>query len=157
FAPRFSLGSSISSPPYLALALAGHPESAQLVSRSWRQMAIYYAMIRGGCGSVRNVPWFRDPLVRYRLARCDLADLAEALQKLCQCLLAAGAVALYPTLWGGPCLRNENDLRKLPEVLPAGQASLMTIHLFSSCPMGENLDRCAVNSFGQVHGVQNLY
>jgi choline dehydrogenase-like flavoprotein len=156
FAPRFSFGSSISSPAYLALAVAGHPESAQLVS-SWRQMSIYYAMIRGGCGSVRNMPYFRDPLVRYRLSSFDLADLAEALQKLCRCLFAAGAVALYPTIWGGPCLRNENDLGKLPEVLAPGQASLMTIHLFSSCPMGEDLSRCAVDSFGQVHGIKNLY
>jgi choline dehydrogenase-like flavoprotein len=32
----------------------------------------------------------------------------------------------------------------------------MTIHLFSSCPMGERRDRCAVDSFGRVHGTPNL-
>jgi choline dehydrogenase-like flavoprotein len=33
----------------------------------------------------------------------------------------------------------------------------MTIHLFSSCPMGENKKICAVDSFGKVHGFKNLY
>jgi choline dehydrogenase-like flavoprotein len=35
--------------------------------------------------------------------------------------------------------------------------NLMTIHISSSCPMGENTERCAVDSFGQVHGVDSLY
>ena len=33
----------------------------------------------------------------------------------------------------------------------------MTIHLFSTCPMGEDLKRCAVDSFGKVHGHTNLF
>jgi choline dehydrogenase-like flavoprotein len=49
-----------------------------------------------------------------------------------------------------------DDLSKLPEVLPSGLASLMTIHLFSSCPMGENKNKCAADSYGRVHGVKNL-
>jgi choline dehydrogenase-like flavoprotein len=32
----------------------------------------------------------------------------------------------------------------------------MTIHLFSSCPMGEQRSRCATDSFGRVHGFDNL-
>ncbi|OQB91089.1 MAG: Cholesterol oxidase precursor [Verrucomicrobia bacterium ADurb.Bin118] len=32
----------------------------------------------------------------------------------------------------------------------------MTIHLFSSCPMGEDRKRCATDSFGRLHGFTNL-
>jgi choline dehydrogenase-like flavoprotein len=42
-------------------------------------------------------------------------------------------------------------------VLPSGLASLMTIHLFSSCPMGEDKEKCAADSYGRVHGFKNLY
>ena len=35
--------------------------------------------------------------------------------------------------------------------------SLSTVHAFSSCPMGENENICAVDSFGKVHGFENLY
>ena len=33
----------------------------------------------------------------------------------------------------------------------------MTIHLFSSVPMGERRDRCALDSFGKVAGTDGLY
>jgi len=54
-------------------------------------------------------------------------------------------------------LLERDDLNKLPDALPSGLASLMTIHLFSSCPMGEDRAKCATNSFGRVHGFKNLY
>jgi choline dehydrogenase-like flavoprotein len=133
FAPRFSFGCSISTPPHLALALAEHPEALRQLPETWRRMAIYYAMTRGGCGSVRPLPFYRDPLVRYRLNAQDQADLAEALRQLSRCLTSAGATALYP------------------------QTSLMTIHLFSSCPMGEDRRRCTADSFGRVHESEGLY
>ena len=42
-------------------------------------MANYYAMITGeGHGTVRHLPGFRDPLVRYRLSlRTDMRDLGR--------------------------------------------------------------------------------
>src|SRR5262249_660692 len=39
---------------------------------------------------------------------------------------------------------------------PDGAGNLMTIHLFSSCPMGEDRSKCATDSFGRVHGHRNL-
>lgn len=33
----------------------------------------------------------------------------------------------------------------------------MSVHLFSSCPMGENKSKCAANSYGKVHGHEGLY
>lgn len=157
FFPRFSFGCSISSPPYLALAMADHLRDLRQLDRQWRQMAVYYAMVRGGRGSVRNVPGFRDPLVRFELGRDDLADLAAALGNLCRCLFAAGAVELYPSISGVGPWAGESDLARLPEVLPADKTSLMTIHLFSTCPMGEDRRRCAADSFGKVHGIEGLY
>jgi choline dehydrogenase-like flavoprotein len=158
FAPRFSFGCSISTPPYLALALLEHPDAAQEVPRSWQQLATYYTMITGeGRGSVRALPAFSDPLVRYRLTESDRRDLAEGLHKLCEVLFASGATALYPGLTRGAKLSHRDNLAKLPETLPSGLASLMTIHLFSSCPMGEDHAKCATDSFGQVHGFKNLH
>lgn len=158
FAPRFSFGCSISSPAYLSVGMVDHPEFAGEVHRHWQNMAIYYAMITGsGRGSVRPLPGFRDPLVRYRLSGEDLRDLAEALRKLGQLLFEAGAIALYPSLSGFGRLAGTADLDRIPEVLPAASSNLMTVHLFSSCPMGENRRVCAADSFGRVHGFDNLY
>ena len=158
FSPRFSFGCSISSPGYLALALLEHPSQALSVADTWPQMATYYAMITGeGRGSVRPLPAFRDPLVRYKMTANDMRDLGDGLRKLCEVLFAGGASSLYPGVSGGPALTAPGDLAKLPEMLPSGLASLMTIHLFSSCPMGEDRTKCATDSFGRVHGYRNLY
>lgn len=158
FSPRLSFGCSISSPPYLALSLLDHPEQARATSRTWRNTSVYYAMITPeGRGSVRNVPGFRDPLVRYTLTEKDRANLADGVRKLAECLFEAGATAIYPNVANGPELHCKGCLAKLPDMLPQGLASLMTIHLFSSCPMGEDKNRCATDSFGRLHGFTNLF
>ncbi|MBA4136011.1 MAG: GMC family oxidoreductase [Opitutus sp.] len=157
FAPRLSFGCSISTPPYLALALLDHPGLPRDVAQSWPHLATYYAMTCGeGHGTVRALPGFRDPLVRYRLTPHDQATLGEGLQKLARALFAAGAEAVMPSLPGSPVLRSAEELARRPVSLPPGASGLMTIHLFSSCPMGENTAKCATDSFGRVHGVPGL-
>lgn len=158
FAPRFSFGCSISSQPFLALAMLDHPEHAHLVETHWKRMAIYYAMIvPEGHGRVRTLPGFNDPLVTYRLSPGDLRTLGEALQKLCELLLAAGARSLFPSISGQPPVHRRDELSSLPTSVPAGRTNLMTIHLFSTCPMGEDRAHCTTDSFGRVHGHERLY
>jgi hypothetical protein len=157
FDPRFSMGCSVSKRPALALAMVDHPDHLAEVDRNWRRMAIYYAQTTGGRASVRPLPWFRDPLVRAAHDPRDLHDLAQALRRLCECLLAAGAVAIWPGTAGLGVLRSEADLAKLPDVLPAERANMTALHLFSSCPMGEDEGRCAADSFGRVRGVDGLH
>jgi choline dehydrogenase-like flavoprotein len=157
FAPRLSFGCSISGKPHLALAMLDHPRYAPEVHEGWPHMAIYYAMIAGGSGSVARLPGYRDPLVRFALGEADMRDLADGTGKLCELLFAAGAEALYPTVDGAVPLHGVDDLTKLADPLPQGRASLMTIHLFSSCPMGEDKRRCVTDSYGRVHGHDGLY
>jgi choline dehydrogenase-like flavoprotein len=158
FSPRICMGCSVSSRAYLALAMTDYPELQETVRPNWKQMAIYYAMIQGPTtGTVRNVPFSTAPLVRYSLTRENMKSLSEGLRNLCRVMFAAGAKTLYPSISGFTPLTNEADLDRIPAELSARDTNLMTIHLFSSCPMGEDLDRCAVNSFGKVHGHTNLY
>jgi choline dehydrogenase-like flavoprotein len=156
FSPRIGFGCSISKPPHLSLAMLDHPNHASDVDDTWQNMAVYYAMIKGGRGRVRTLPMFRDPVVSYKLDVQDRRDLADGLKKLCEMLFAAGAEVLYPSIASLPPLRTLDDLRRLPDVLP-DDSSLMTVHLFSSCPMGEDTSLCATDSFGQVHGHDNLH
>jgi choline dehydrogenase-like flavoprotein len=158
FAPLISFGCSISSPSFLGVGMLDHPEHISSVLANWENAAVYYAMISpAGTGAVQTLPGFRSPLVRYRLMPSDYGALGEGLRRLALLLLEAGAVRLYPSLRGGLRLRSRKDLDRLPGALEAAGASLMTIHLFSSCPMGEDRRRCAVNSFGAMPGVKGLY
>jgi choline dehydrogenase-like flavoprotein len=159
FAPHMIFGCSVSSLPYLMLAAADYPERRHFIRAEWRRMAIYYAMIAGPpAGTVRNIG-SRAPhaLVRYSLSKADLRDLSLGLRRLAKLLFAAGAVELYPSISGSPPLRSEDDLSLVPSQLPASRTSLMTVHLFSSCPMGENRALSAADSFGRVFEAPNLF
>lgn len=158
FSPRLSFGCSIGSKPYLALGLLDSRHYPSHLDQNWRQMAIYYAMITGsGHGSVRQLPGFHDPLVRYSLSHEDLSDLADGLRKLGEILFESGAVELQPSISGFPAIHSRDELSRIPKFLPRNLTNLMTIHLFGSCPMGEDRKRCVTNSFGAVHGTSGLF
>ena len=157
FSPRLTMGVSISSLPYLALAMTDHPDANIDLQRQWQHMIICYAAITGAnTGVIRNLPFSRAPLIRYSLSAEDLKELSTGVVKLCRLLFAAGATHLYPGMIEHPVLKNEADLTSIPPQLRRNRISLMTPHLFSSCPMGQNAD-AAVDSFGQVHGHRNLF
>jgi choline dehydrogenase-like flavoprotein len=158
FAPRISFGCSISSPAFLGVGMLDQPDQLQEALALWQRSAVYYAMIKPvGCGTIRVLPGFAAPLVQYKLAGQDYQALADALKKLGRLLLEAGAARLYPGLAGIGPLKTAADLQNLPSILSPGRASLMTIHLFSSCPMGEDRRKCVTDSFGRVRGVRNLF
>lgn len=157
FEPRFGMGCSISTPAMLGVALSGRPGHWELVAERWRRMGIYYAQSSGGAASVRNLPGFDDPIVRVRFSQGDLSVLGEGLRRLCEALFAAGARKIYPCLAGYPDLESPGDLAELPELLRAGDGNMTSVHVFSSCPMGEDNRRSAANSFGKVHGTDGLY
>lgn len=158
FAPDFSFGCSISSPSYLGMAMNDHPEYAGLVNEGWKKMGTYYAMTNGeGKGSVNKIPFFQDPMVKYAITQKERINLAQGLRKLCELLLAANARLLFPSIVGSSAITTETELSRLPGIIDASLTNLMTIHLFSSCPMGENKKKCATDSFGKVHGEQRIY
>lgn len=157
FDPRFSIGCSMSKRPALAMAMVYFPELLDEVDRKWQQMAIYYVQNTGGRGKIRSLYGLGDPFVRFDQSHADLDELADALRKLAEVLFAAGAIAVYPSLPEYTVLRSPADIAALPTPLQRMRARMTAMHLFSSCPMGENLDRCAADSFGRVHGMDGLY
>ena len=158
FAPKYSFGCSISSKPYLRVAMLDHYDKINLVENYWENMSIYYSMIiPEGMGSINNLPVFRDPLIRYSLTDQDKINLSEGLKNLCKLLFSAGAVELFPSIRGLGSLKNENHIEKIPSYINLKETSLMTVHLFSSCPIGERKDKCIANSYGNVFGQNGLH
>ena len=157
FAPRISMGCSVSTLPYVMLGMADHPGHRARIREQAGHVASYYAMVTGpATGRIRRTPLGDDPLVRYRVGDDDLRDLSGGLASLCRLLFAAGALELFPSVAGVEPLTGPGDLARIPETLPRDRTSLMTIHVFSSCPMGDNRARAACDSFGRVHGVGGL-
>lgn len=161
FWPNIAIGGSVFTPGFLAMLLADNWRVGRRAMRDWSRMALFYTATRGmSRGVIRNVPTAGGGgvAVRYTLTDADRANLSEGLAHLGEILFAGGARVLYPSLRSQPLLTSVDQCRGLlAQPLPASAMSLSTVHAFSSCPMGENPDLCATDSFGRVNGFRNLY
>ena len=158
FSPDLSFGGSASQPGLVALALSDHWSAMREAVTSWREIAVYYAAITSeGRGRVTALPALRDPLVTYRLTGRDRALLGQGLARLALVMLAAGASEVYPSFRGAPVVRSRRDLADVTGSFAAAAASVMTVHLCSTVPMGEDQSHAAADSFGLLHGSDNVY
>jgi choline dehydrogenase-like flavoprotein len=157
FGPNVSIGGSASRRGQIAMALAESSTDFEDALADWEHVSIYYAAIRTeGSGRVIGVPGLRAPLVSYRLTEADLSRLARGLVHLGEVLLAAGATELYPSVRGGPVVRRPEDLVEWWSAVSRSRVNLMTVHLTSTVPMGEDRSRAGTDSFGRVWGHRNL-
>jgi len=132
--------------------------SQQELLDQWRHMAVFYIAAQGqGTARIRNLPLLNEPLVQLDLLDSDLALVGEALYRLGEVLFAAGAERLYSPIDGQPPIDRLEDMDDIRHNLKADQVSFSTIHLFSSCPMGEDQHRCVVDSYGKLHGSDNVH
>ena len=158
FSPAISLGCSISSKPYLRIAMLDHFDKVNLVEKKWKNMAIYYAMITPeGFGRIFNLPFYKDPFVTYNLTKMDQINLARGLKVLSRLLLKSNAKMIFPSIQNGPLVEKEEDIKKLPDIINTKTTSLMTVHTFSSCPIGSNKKMCVANQYGSVYDHKGLY
>lgn len=158
FMPDQRIGGSVMTPATFGMALAEDWAVRRPLLSMPKACAGYYAMARAeGMGTVTPLPGFRDPLVRYRLTRRDWRNLTEGLARLARVLFAAGADRLYPGIAGHAGWTTPGTaLAEMGDLLAPAQTSLMTIHMFASCRMGESA-QCDVDSFGRVKGLENLF
>jgi choline dehydrogenase-like flavoprotein len=154
-----SFGCSISSAPFLAAALADSAGAGLGECMKRRgHLAVFYVMVRSmGAGAVTTLPWRHDPLVTFTVPEDDLRDLAVGLHRLGRILFAAGAVRLFPSIKGYPVIEREERLDVFTRPIPGALAHPMTIHLAGTCPMGEGPRAVAVDSFGKVRGLDNVW
>jgi choline dehydrogenase-like flavoprotein len=160
FWPEISFGGAFFSSGHLALLLSDNWRANQDHMLDLDRMAAFYVGIRGsGRGFVRPSPFGAgETRAQYDLTNTDVVHLSKGLARLASLLLAAGAREVYPCVFGLPVIRtSEEAARWLDERLPRRALSLTTVHAFSSCPVGERAGRCAADSYGKMHGFDNLF
>jgi choline dehydrogenase-like flavoprotein len=158
FGSWLSLGGSASRPALLALSLAENwPKFGGALDR-WQHQGVYYAAVQSvGRGRVVAVPGFRDPVVTYRLTAADGQRLRSGLGRLTHLLLAAGARKVYPSMSGAPVVTDRLSAAESLDRFALRRASVMTVHLTGTVPMGEDQRVAGADSFGRVFGAENLW
>ena len=157
FAPDLTIGGSATNPPLLALALM--PTSVKLgrIRSVGASAGIYYAAIRSrGRGRVWVVPGAKDPLVSFHHPGPDFQRLRSSLGRLLLVLLAAGSDEVVASVEGADPITDPEAIPREMARMTRRTADVMTVHVCSSVPMGEDRRRCAVDSFGASHEVEGL-
>ena len=75
---------------------------------------------------------------------------------LARALFAAGAEYVTPSVQGHDGWADSGAVAHDTAPLPRNRTLLMTIHLFGSCPMGEDPDFYPVDSSGRLVAVDNV-
>lgn len=157
FGSWLSFGGSASRPALIALALSENWRDFSAAADNWPCQTVYYAAIQSeGRGRVTAMPGFADPLVTYRLTAGDGARLRSGLARLIHLMLAAGSRKVYPSYAGAPLVTNRLDAVKAVSGFRPAAASVMTVHLTGTVPMGEDASRCGTDSFGRIRQLANL-
>jgi len=157
FMPEIRIGGSVMSPTFIAMSIAEDWKNRHELLNKMNYCGVYYAMIKPeSMGKIRYIPGCKDPLVTYKLSGTDWAQLFKGLDYLQQTMFAAGATQVIPSVENHKGWYEKTSLDTI-KTLKQNTFNLMSIHLFASCPMGEDKAQCAVNSFGKLHDYQNLY
>lgn len=157
FAPDMTIGGSATDAPLLALSLMPTSVGVQDVAAYGPGAGIYYAAIRSsGRGRVRTLPGMRDPVVTFGLPGVDVRRLKSAMGRLLLVLLAAGSDRVVASVEGGGAITRPEQIPAEVSRMTRRTADLMTVHVCSSIPMGEDRALCAVDSFGASHEVAGL-
>ena len=158
FMPEQRIGGSVFSPSLFAMALAEDWANRAGLLPDWRSCGMYYGMIRPkGHGRVRALPVGREPMVLYSHTPEDLSALGEITTRLALVMFAAGANYVVPSIAGHSGWTDPGEAkRNLAQGLPLARTNLTSVHLFSSCPPGENRELSVTDSYGRVRGISNL-
>lgn len=156
FSPDISIGCSISSKPYIGLGLV-ESNSSQLLSK-WQNMSSYYVMVSPKTrGFVKNIPFFDSPFVFYNLLKEDKIMLKKGIGFLAEVLFETGAKNIFSSMdQVSPISSLESFNSKLLKI-SIKDLNLMTIHLFSSMPMGGNKVHCPTSPEGNLWEHSNIY
>lgn len=157
FGPHLTIGGSAARRGHVALALADASLPFDEALADWEKVGVYYAAIRGGQGRVLGLPGLGSPVVFYSMGEDDMSRLARGVLHLGSALFAAGATELYPSIVGGPILRDPADLVQWWDAITRSRANVMTVHLTSTVRMGEDPTLAAADSFGRLRGMENLF
>ncbi|OBI51041.1 GMC family oxidoreductase [Mycobacterium sp. E787] len=120
------------------------------------QVATFGAMVADrGVGSVSSVRG--ETLVRYNIARADVAKLRVAIEAMGRLLFAAGAVEVLTGLPGATTVTSLPALRDALSRSDARSLHLAAFHPTGTAAAGADDQRCPVDETGRLRGADGVW
>ncbi|RAP37233.1 GMC family oxidoreductase [Candidatus Marinamargulisbacteria bacterium SCGC AAA071-K20] len=158
FENKFTFGCGVSNESFISQSASLHPNMQAQIEDNWKSMSNYYVQIQGpSVGKITQLPFFKEPVLTYKLSKKEIDLIKEGLVALCQLLFKAGAKTIYPLVHRAIPISSASDIQKACNSLSKKQLILSTIHLFGSCPMASSPNKGVVDSHGNVFNLPNLH
>jgi choline dehydrogenase-like flavoprotein len=120
------------------------------------QIATFGAMVADrGVGSVLSARG--ETLVRYNIARDDIAKLVVALEAMGRLLFAAGAVEVLTGLPGAPTVTSQESLREVLRSADPRSLHLAAFHPTGTAAAGADEQLCPVDATGRLRGAEGVW
>ena len=155
FFPDFSLGCSVSSPAYVKQALIGSCDQ-ELSSSEVRKSAVYYANIDNKNNRLLFIPFLKNPIIRSGFSDSDFIRLKRGIIELARVAFEADAECLRLSSSVTNVSRSLEEFTSFIGSISKKELNLMTIHLFSSLPMGPHPDN-PIAYGGLLKGTKRIY
>jgi len=139
------------------LPYAGN-KHAELMSQ-FPKIALFASMLSETSeGSVKALPFYPKPLMRYNLNQDDARRLQLSVAYVAEVWFAAGAKRVYPMLARMPELTSPRQIEELKRLKLRGNDFLITAyHPMGTCRMGSDPARSVVNSNCESWDVKRLF
>jgi choline dehydrogenase-like flavoprotein len=146
------------SPNYMELTLA-HLET-NIINEALENHSyyvIYAAMIRPN-SKARIVSWLGDqPLVFYKFEPSDIELIKDALTKASKLLFASGAKEIILPKIGTGTFKTFEGVQRALETISPKCLELQTLHVMSSCPMGQGREDAIVDLQDRLNEFDNIF
>lgn len=110
-----------------------------------------------GRGSVSVDRWGL-PEIDYWVNATDQEKFRKGLKTLSRIYLAAGAIEVMIPHASGITIRSEADLSKIDRMpIAPNRMAVFSAHQMGTAAMGSDPDRSVTDSWGRVHGMENLF
>lgn len=107
-------------------------------------------------GRIVSLPGASEPFIVYRLHQTDAQRILHGIARAAQIFFAAGAECVYTDLPGAEQLESPDDIH----LLLASDPRYLNLSAYppgGTCCLGEDANRCPVDSFGRVRGRTHLW
>jgi choline dehydrogenase-like flavoprotein len=99
-----------------------------------------------------------EPLITYSLGKADLKKFIDGTVLLCRMFFEAGAKEIYLPIHSIPKLSSMDEISKIYAAnICAKDLEVIAFHPLGTCRMGHDPSQSVVNTYGQVHGTENLF
>lgn len=120
-------------------------------------LAMFGGLVHDEAGGRVRKLWGREPLITYRMHGADRIKIANAMRRLGEAYIAAGAEELYPPILGYGAISKDEFFKVDWEKIPTRLYECSSQHPLGTCRMGTDSSHSVVDSWGKVWDIDNLY